>query len=227
MAGRRDAGHRVDESTDAADSTGALRTWSDVERIAERDFAELIARARAGARGPRAADVEPGERRTRRWIPGRGQPHRSAARARPKPPHRRRHLTLPRRRRRVRPRPLVLLCDVSGSMERYSRTLLLFAHTLARAHRRRGVPLRDAADAHHAWRCARRGRRRDGRRLARGQGLVRRHAHRRRAARLPPALAPRALHGGPVVLLISDGWDRGDPPFCATRSRACSAGVIA
>ena len=25
--------------------------------------------------------------------------------------------------------------------------------------------------------------------------------------------ARRALHGGPVVLLISDGWDRGDPPM--------------
>ena len=40
---------------------------------------------------------------------------------------------LPRRRRRSRPRPIVLLCDVSGSMERYSRMLLHFAHALARA----------------------------------------------------------------------------------------------
>ena len=36
----------------------------------------------------------------------------------------------------VRPRPLVLLCDVSGSMERYSRMLLHFAHAVTRRHQR-------------------------------------------------------------------------------------------
>ena len=70
-------------------------------------------------------------------------------------------IVLPTRDRRLERRPLVLLCDVSGSMERYSRMLLHFAHSLARAVRARGgVPLRDAADARHARdRPARRGRR--------------------------------------------------------------------
>ena len=36
------------------------------------------------------------------------------------------------RQPRLRRRPLVLLCDVSGSMERYSRLLLIFAHAIAR-----------------------------------------------------------------------------------------------
>lgn len=36
------------------------------------------------------------------------------------------------RRRRVRPRPLVLLLDVSGSMTEYSRALLAFAHAVTR-----------------------------------------------------------------------------------------------
>src|SRR5207249_8264531 len=35
--------------------------------------------------------------------------------------------------RRTRPRPIVLVCDISGSMERYSRFLLRFAHALARS----------------------------------------------------------------------------------------------
>ena len=35
-----------------------------------------------------------------------------------------------------RPRPLVLLCDVSGSMERYSRMLLHFAHAIMSQHAR-------------------------------------------------------------------------------------------
>jgi uncharacterized protein with von Willebrand factor type A (vWA) domain len=37
------------------------------------------------------------------------------------------------RRHRVRPAPLVLLADVSGSMDRYARMLLQLGHTLARA----------------------------------------------------------------------------------------------
>ena len=34
-------------------------------------------------------------------------------------------------RRATRPRPLVLICDISGSMERYSRILLQFVHTIS------------------------------------------------------------------------------------------------
>src|SRR5205814_9192282 len=41
-------------------------------------------------------------------------------------------MTLFYRRPRVRRRPLVLICDVSGSMERYSRLLMIFAHAIAR-----------------------------------------------------------------------------------------------
>ena len=42
-------------------------------------------------------------------------------------------ITLRRSRRRARPRDLVLLVDVSGSMDRYARVVLLFAHALAQA----------------------------------------------------------------------------------------------
>ena len=33
----------------------------------------------------------------------------------------------------------------------------------------------------------------------------------------------RVLRGGPVVLLVSDGWDRGDPGSCGDRDRAAPA----
>ena len=51
-------------------------------------------------------------------------------------------------RRRIEvPRKLVVLCDVSGSMEAYARALLLFLHAAGRVRaRRRGVRVRDAAD---------------------------------------------------------------------------------
>src|SRR2546429_3953583 len=41
-------------------------------------------------------------------------------------------MTLFRRKPRVRRRPIVLICDVSGSMERYSRLLMIFAHAISR-----------------------------------------------------------------------------------------------
>ena len=79
----------------------------------------------------------PGERRTRRWVSGSRTAPRPAARPAPEPPHgRRRRRRCPVVERRRRQRPIVLLCDVSGSMERYSRMLLQFAHAISRRHRR-------------------------------------------------------------------------------------------
>src|SRR3954451_433087 len=79
---------------------------------------------------------QPGSRRTRRWVRGAGARvdlRRAIARSLRTGGD---VVKLPRRRRRIRPRPLVLLCDVSGSMERYSRLLLHFAHAVTRRHRR-------------------------------------------------------------------------------------------
>jgi uncharacterized protein with von Willebrand factor type A (vWA) domain len=49
-------------------------------------------------------------------------------------------LLRPRRRARIeRPPPLVVLCDVSGSMDRYARVMLHYAHALARSQPRVAV----------------------------------------------------------------------------------------
>jgi uncharacterized protein with von Willebrand factor type A (vWA) domain len=200
---------------DAAAGTpsGTLQTWSDAGTLAHKDFAEFtpeeIALARAALD---RLEWTPGERRTRRWVRGRG-PLVDLRRALA---HSVRTggdvFKLPRRRRRTRPRPVVLLCDISGSMDRYSRILLHFAHAIGRRHRRveafvfstgltrvtselRAGRLDEAvADVSRAvpdWS--------GGTRI--GEAL--RQFHQR--------WTRRALHGGPVVLLISDGWDRGDP----------------
>jgi uncharacterized protein with von Willebrand factor type A (vWA) domain len=52
---------------------------------------------------------------------------------------------------RIQPAPLVVLADISGSMSRYSRMLLHFAHA-ARPCRCQGgeLRLRHPADPHHA-----------------------------------------------------------------------------
>ena len=194
-------------------AAGALRTWSDAATFADKDFAafttEEIALARAALE---RLDWNPGERRTRRWVAGRG-PRIDLRRALALSVRTGGDVVrLPRRRRRLRPRPIVLLCDISGSMERYSRMLLQFAHALGRRHRRveaflfstrltrvtselraRGVDaaVADIARAVPDWS--------GGTRI--GEAL--RELHQR--------WTRRVLHGGPVVILISDGWDRGDP----------------
>ena len=119
---------------------------------------------------------------------------------------------LHRRRRRLRTRRLVLLLDVSGSMADYSRNLVQFAHTSARAadrvevfcfgtrltrvtreleHRRPDLALDRAAAAVTDWE----GGTRIGSCL---DEFVRRWAR-------------RGLTRGAIVVICSDGLDRGDP----------------
>ena len=44
-------------------------------------------------------------------------------------------LVLPRRERKLRQRPLVVLCDISGSMDRYRRILLQFVYAITMGRR--------------------------------------------------------------------------------------------
>jgi uncharacterized protein len=106
----------------------------------------------------------------------------------------------------------VLLCDISGSMERYSRMLLHFAHSLEHRHRRVEVFLFSTQLTRITTELRTRG-------LDAAIGEVARAVPDwSGGTRIGGALRElhqrwmrRVLHGGPVVLLISDGWDRGDP----------------
>ncbi|HEY6617248.1 MAG TPA: VWA domain-containing protein, partial [Vicinamibacterales bacterium] len=192
---------------------GVFQTWSEIGGLAHKDFADFTPAEMTRARiALERLDWIPGERRTRRWIRGRG-PRIDLRRALMRSLRTGGEvITLPTRRRRSKPRPLVLLCDVSGSMDRYSRMLLHFAHGLAHRRGRLEVFL-----------------------FATGLTRVTRQIRLRRlqeavdavsdvvpdwsgGTRIGPALrqfhqrwARRVLHQAPVVLLISDGWDRGDP----------------
>jgi uncharacterized protein with von Willebrand factor type A (vWA) domain len=192
---------------------GALRTWSDAAALAEKDFAEFTVDEIDLARAALDRLVwNPGTRTTRRWVAGRGARvdlRRALARSvrtggDP--------VKLPRRKRRRRVRPIVLLCDISGSMERYSRMLLHFAHALAQRHRRVEVFLFSTELTRVTPELRRRGLDAAVSAAARvvpdwssgtriGESLRTLHQRWMR----------RVLHGGPVVLLISDGWDRGEP----------------
>jgi uncharacterized protein len=110
-----------------------------------------------------------------------------------------------------KPRPLVIICDISGSMSMYSRFLLHFIHTISngllnveafvfgtrltritRQIKRRDVDdaVRDVSKTVQDWS--------GGTRI--GDAL---HYFNRKWAR-------RVLGRGAVVLVISDGWDRGE-----------------
>jgi uncharacterized protein with von Willebrand factor type A (vWA) domain len=205
-------GVAVDETVGEA-SSGVLQTWSDAETLAHKDFAaytdEEIALARAAMQ--RLA-WSPGERRTRRWVPGHGPRIDLRAALARSVRTGGAVFTLPRRQRRMRERSLVLLCDVSGSMARYSRMLLQFAHALGIRQRRIEVFVFSTELTRVTRQLATR-------RLDEAAIDVSRSApHWSGGTRIGEALrqfhkhwARRALRGGPVVLLISDGWDRGDP----------------
>jgi uncharacterized protein with von Willebrand factor type A (vWA) domain len=125
-------------------------------------------------------------------------------------------LTLARRQTKTKPRQLVVICDVSGSMDRYSRILLQFIYAVENGMAKveafvfgtrltRVTRLLKHQDIDEAMR-----------RVARevqdwsggtriGQSLQ----------SFNQEWARRVLRNGAVVLIISDGWDRGDPQLLA------------
>ena len=158
----------------------------------------------------------PGQRRTRRWQAGHG-PTIDMRRAIRQSLRHGEIVSLPRRQRRLHTRPLILLCDVSGSMERYSRMLLHFVHTLASGFSRVETFL-------FSTRLTRVTRQLEKRRVDNVIPSLPRHVPDwSGGTRIGDALrhfnitwARRVLERGPVVLLISDGWDRGDPNCLGT-----------
>ena len=204
----------VTADADAADpSSHVLQTWSDAPTLAHKDFAAFTQDEIAMARSAMdRLEWTPGQRRTRRWVRGHG-PRVDLRRALA---HSVRTggdvFKLPRQERRTRERPLVLLCDISGSMERYSRMLLHFAHAIGRRRRRVEVFVFSTALTRVTNQLR-------ARKLNEAAADVSRSAPGwSGGTRIGDALRQfqqrwmrRTLHGGPVVLLISDGWDCGDP----------------
>jgi len=201
------------EADGASSVDVAIKTWSDRGGVANKDFADCTSDEQARITAALSAlRWTPGFRRTHRWVAGSGPRidlRRAVAASRRTGGD---VATLPRRRRRLTPRPLVVLCDVSGSMERYSRMLLLFAHALIRRRPRVEAFLFST----HLTRVTRQMRQR--RPDAALSAMSRDVTDWSGGTRIGEALhtfnqrwARRVLNGGPVVLLISDGWDRGDP----------------
>jgi uncharacterized protein len=129
-------------------------------------------------------------------------------------------------RRTERPRPIVLVCDISGSMERYSRFMLRFAHALQQS----GAPLEVFVFGTRLTRITRQ------LRLRSPEAALRRVAEKvvdwSGGTRIGESLhelnrswVRRTVRSSAVVLLVSDGWERGDPALLAremaTLRRSC------
>ena len=134
--------------------------------------------------------------------------------------------TSPEPRKEV-PRKLVVLCDVSGSMDAYARALLLFLH--ARSAPGRGVEafaLRHAAVAAQRPTSPRAIRRRRSRAPRRGD--VDWGSGTRIGASLKEfndRYGRRALSRGAVVVIVSDGWERRIRSSSAARWPALARGA--
>jgi uncharacterized protein with von Willebrand factor type A (vWA) domain len=186
---------------------------ADAERLAGKDFAELhpdelVALRHLMARMRIATPL----RRTRRATRAR-RGERLDVRATLRAGHRTggdpvRQI---RRRRRLEHRPLVVLCDVSGSMEPYARAFLMFLHTAVGGARAEAFVFAT--------------------RLTRLTRALRGHqpdlAIARAAAAAPDwsggtrigaalrefndRYGRRGIARGAVVVVVSDGWEVGDP----------------
>jgi uncharacterized protein len=206
--------------------------WSEIELLREMDFAEMSDRERAAAarlvrrialRGPMRPSRRTRPSRRRGDHPDLRRTVRSSLRYGGEPLER--HWREPTHK----PRPVVLVCDVSGSMDPYARMLLQYMQAWVAARRRveafvfgtrltrvtRELGGRDpdmavarAAAAVEDWS----GGTRIGESLA---TLNREHG--------------RQVGRGSVAIVLSDGWDRGDPDQLAeemARLARCSHAVI-
>jgi uncharacterized protein with von Willebrand factor type A (vWA) domain len=124
------------------------------------------------------------------------------------------------RRPTKRPRQIVVLCDISGSMERHSRLLLRFVQALAAAST---VKTESFVFGTRLTRVTRLLKDRDrDRALARIADSVNDWAG---GTRIGESFrdfnlhwARRALRTSGVVIVVSDGWDRGDPALVASET---------
>jgi uncharacterized protein len=191
-------------------------TYSASEMLRRKDFAEMTGAEIEAVKELMAALIwQLGERRTRRKRPGRGQFIDLRRTVRQNLRYGGEILTWAQREPKYKPRPLVIIADVSGSMERYTRLLLHFIYGVTTAlhqpvesfvfsthlthitrqlhHKDIDLALQEVSQAVDDWSGG---------------------------TRIGDVLKDfnfdwgrRVLGRGAVVLFISDGWDRGDIPL--------------
>ncbi|MCO5176980.1 MAG: VWA domain-containing protein [Thermomicrobiales bacterium] len=214
-------GLAVDDDSDAGDLADAddsdlesVLTYSGSEALRTKDFSEFTQEELEQARIlMKRLKWEIGMRKSRRkvatpkgrYIDARRTMRRSLQTAGVP-------LRISERKVKMKPRSLVVICDISGSMDRYSRLLLQFIHTIENDMARVEAFV-------------------FGTRLTRITRVLKKRPIDEAITRVSKEVqdwaggtrigesiqsfnqewARRVLRNGAVVLIISDGWDRGDP----------------
>jgi uncharacterized protein with von Willebrand factor type A (vWA) domain len=214
-------GLAMDEDSDSGDIGDAedselesILTYSASEALRTKDFSEFTQEELEHARRlMKRLKWEIGMRRSRRkiaspkgrYVDARKTMRRSLQTAGVP-------LKISQRKVKFKPRALIVICDISGSMDRYSRLLLQFIHTIEN----------DMAKVEAFV---------FGTRLTRITRVLKKRPIDEAITRVSKEVqdwaggtrigeslqsfnheyARRVLRNGAVVLIISDGWDRGDP----------------
>ena len=205
-----------DPEDDSVSNIDLTRTYSAREVLRQKDFAQFSGHEIAEARRMMAAlRWDLGHRRTRRMVAGSGSGLDLRRTLRRSLQHGGEMLDLAERGPKSRPRSLALICDVSGSMERYTRMLLHFIHTMAA-----GQPIEAFLFATRLTRITRQLRYRSiDQAITEVSRAVPDWAG---GTRIGDAVKTfnyqwlrRTLRGQAIVMIISDGWDRGEPELLA------------
>ena len=191
----------------------ATLTYSEREVLRQKDFGDLTADELQAVQRLIAEVVwRVNERRTRRLRPGHGRLLDLRRTVRRNLRYGGEILDWAEREPKHKPRPLVMIADVSGSMERYTRLLLLFTYGLAKA-------LEQKVEAFvFSTRLTRITHQLKERNLDRALREVSRAVPDwSGGTRIGDALRTfnfdwgrRVLGHGALTMVISDGWDRGD-----------------
>ena len=201
------------EPTDGDSLAAVAAAASPVELLRSRDIATLAPAEREAVRRLLAAFRLPGEpRRSRRYRPAPRGPIDPARTTRELLARGGEPARLARRRHRFRPRRVVLLVDVSGSMSGYADALLRFAHAAARGS---AAPTEVFTIGTRLTRVTRELSHRDpDTAMAAVSAAVPDWSGGTRLGELVKAFLDRwgqgGLARGAVVVVLSDGWERGD-----------------
>ncbi|HSP17133.1 MAG TPA: VWA domain-containing protein [Thermoanaerobaculia bacterium] len=197
----------------------ATLTYSDREVLRQKDFGDLSAEELSAVQRLIAEIVwRVRDRRTRRLRPGHGRLLDLRRTLRRNLKYGGEIFRWAEREPKIKPRPLVIIADVSGSMERYTRLLLLFTYGLAKALEQK---VEAFVFSTRLTRITHQLKERDLDRALRE--VARAVPDWSGGTRIGDALRSfnfdwgrRVLGHGALTLVISDGWDRGDVEVLGT-----------
>ncbi|MDQ3855914.1 MAG: VWA domain-containing protein, partial [Chloroflexota bacterium] len=198
---------------DEATTQELARAYSAWEALRAKDFASFTSEESSQARElMRSMTWRVGERQSRRTVAARRGASVDIRRSLRRLMRSGELLELSRREHKTKRRPLVVICDISGSMDRYSRLLLQFLHTVEHGESPVEVFVFGTRLTRITWQL--RTRNID----AALDSVAQEVQDWSGGTRIGESLrtfntlwSRRMLRRGAVVLVISDGWDRGDP----------------